>query len=211
MDPVKIFAWCLDILELTFQHFSAKDLLEFSTINSDWYNQVASKRNMARIRLVFSNEKYLKPEVLKTLTKSPRRYQNVEISSRLPRAFIREQGCHHFTQSYSISDEILEFLASRRDWKDIRIDQIYFEDRSKVYKLLTSLPSSIEVLTIENFYVFGEPVSDRTPRETFKKLEFPQLKILLVIPYDFEKSFRRFRIFDFLSRKPEGVKYFYVL
>lgn len=152
---------CYDILEWfpilycqsVFKHLSAKDLLEASVVNTEWYKFVAERPQIKKLKLVTITEYESEwtEEATDILEMSKRQYENFEMDG--------------------ISECYLKFLEGRAgSWKSVIIEASYDEDFDKWSNMFKIIEPTVEELDIHTRRV--------NPTKVTSKLKFPHLTSL---------------------------------
>lgn len=181
VDPLEYFSRFLDIPEMILNHLSGEDLIKISEVNPSYYNFIASSKDlMKKIKIVFHEDRRLDSKDSDLLSNSSRLYQNIEIQrcSNAERFKIENREFELFITNL----ELDFFLKKTREWKNISffVSNTSFRTKLDLWKLLSSIESSVESISIINFSgtTFSFDEDDSSNIEAFEALKFPKLKEL---------------------------------
>lgn len=187
MNPLNFFSRYLDIAEMIFHHLAGKELLKLSEVSSDWHEFTASSEKfMAKIKLVHKCGLELSPDNSELLINSSRRYQCLEIiCEHTDFQLLRSDGripsdCHSL-----VSSSVMSFVQeSNHSWKDVRVTRISFRNQREIWKFLSAIESTVQILSISDVEVSAEFLHRPSSLHTFQTLKFPLLrKLKLLLTY----------------------------
>lgn len=160
LDPIQNFP--TEIVEMIFNHFRGKELLQNSTVNWFWNDHIGtSKRCMKKLKLWIGSDRY------KNFTKHDkeslvisRAHQNIRIS-----------------EASDMIDYIYDILSSQSDWKSVTIVDTEFESTASFMDLLKIFVGTVETLGLYR-------VTVKVQEETKASFEFKELKNLTICKCD---------------------------
>ncbi|KAG5684722.1 hypothetical protein PVAND_013936 [Polypedilum vanderplanki] len=169
-----------EINELIFHHLSGTKLIEITSVSKEWNKFIGeSKYLMKNVKINVNVDLKRISNLKEALEKSTRKYQHIEINSKLGTEVMIPKIFEIFkSKSYNVKTLNIDFFGLSGFKNLIGFIELFNETVEEMYLDIITTKKQLEELHNEN--------------EIFDYKEFPKLKILRVMNFGFDTDFYNF-------------------